>query len=118
MTLKLINIENPGDLFNERVVLRAIADTNIGMYILLRARAAPDNKVYSGQISSAFWFDTITVKASSFVVLNSKVGVRSQKTDNGVEAHFFYWGLTSPAWTPEFKPAIIQAMTWEWPGSS
>jgi hypothetical protein len=118
MTLKLVNIENPGDLLNERVVLRAITDTNIGMYILLRARAAPDNKVYSGQIASAFWFDTITVKESSFVVLYSKDGVRSQKTDNGIEAHFFYWGLKSPAWTHEFKPAIIQAMTWEWAGSS
>jgi hypothetical protein len=104
MTLKLVNIEHPGDLDNERVVLQATADTNIGIYILMRARATPDNKVYSGPISSAYWFDTITVKASGFVVLYSKLGLRSQKTGyNGVESHFFYWGFTSPVWTPEFK---------------
>ena len=115
MTLKLINIENAGDLNNERVVLQADIDTNIGRYVLLRARTAPDNKVYSGPIPSAFWFDTITVKASAFVVLYSKGGLRSQKAgDNGIESHFFYWALTSPAWTPAFKPVLIQAINWEW----
>ena len=44
MTLKLINIENAGDLNNERVVLQADIDTNIGRYVLLRARTAPDRQ--------------------------------------------------------------------------
>jgi hypothetical protein len=115
MTLQLFNIESAGDLNNERVVLRATADTNIGRYIVLRARTSPENKVYSGPIPSAFWFDTITVKASAFVVLYSKQGLRSEKAgDNGVVSHFFYWGLDTPAWTPQFKPVVIQAINWEW----
>jgi hypothetical protein len=115
MTLKLINIENAGDLNNERVVLQTTIDTNIGMYILLRARKSPDDRVHSGPIPSAYWFETIMVKASGFVVLYSKAGPRSQKADEkGVVSHFFYWGFTSPAWTPEFKPVIVQAINWEW----
>jgi hypothetical protein len=114
MTLKLINIENAGNLNDERVVLRASADVNIGKYILLRARTSPDNRVYSGPIPSAYWFETITIKASAFVVLYTKSGVRSQKAENGIDSHFFYWGSASPIWTPAFRPTLIQAMNWEW----
>ena len=115
MSLKLVGVENPGDLDNERVVLRALADVNIGKYILLRARTSPDNKVFSGAIPAAYWFETITIRMNDFVVLYSKVGTRSQKVGNdGITSYFFYWGFTSPAWTPEFKPTVIQAATWEW----
>jgi len=121
MSLKFLHVEGADDFENERMVFQAgggvvgKTDVAIGKYIVLRARRTPDDKVYSGPVASAYWFETIFVKSGDLVVLYSKDGIRGQKLgDDGVTSHFFYWGLKTLAWTPEFKPAIILALTWEW----
>jgi hypothetical protein len=117
MTLKLQGVEGAGDLENERVTLRAVSNVNVGAYIVLRAKKSPDGKVFSGAIPHAYWFDTFSIKAGDWLVLYSKSGQKSQKiTDMNITSYFFYWGQPSPLWTPDFKPAVIFATGWEWPG--
>jgi hypothetical protein len=117
MSLKLIGVEKAGDLENERIALRAMAAVaDIGKYVVLRARKSPDGRVFSGPIPDAYWFDSIPVKIGDWVVLYTKSGARSQKTTpDGNTSHFFYWGQNSPLWAPEFKPAVVLAIGWEWP---
>ena len=115
MVLKLVNVESSGILESERVVLRAPIDLSAGKYLILRARKSPDDKVFSGAIPQAFWFDTIPVNARDLLVLYTKFGQRSSKVaDDGITSHFFYWGLPSAIWDMEHKPTVIWAAGWNW----
>lgn len=115
MVLKLVSVENGGTLDSERVVLRAPIDLSAGKYLILRARKSPDDKVFSGAIPGAYWFETIPIKARDLVVLYTKVGQRSSKVaEDGITSHFFYWSLSSAIWDMEHKPAVIWASGWHW----
>ena len=116
VTLKLLRIENAGILEEEKIVLQAITDTKLGNYIVLQSKKSPDGKVFSGVVPSAFWFTTMDVKQGDFIVLYTKVGVRSQKqgSENEPSSYFFYWDLEQPIWASDFKPTSVLASTWEW----
>jgi hypothetical protein len=115
MSLKLVGVEDAGDLDSERVVLRADAATGIGRCILLHAKRSPEGKVFSGPVPGAYWFATMSVRAGDLVVLYTKRGQRSQKPqDDGATSHFFYWGLPAPIWGPDYKPALVSAAGWTW----
>jgi hypothetical protein len=120
VTLAFIRIEDAGDLPRERVILRAQADVDVGMYALLQGAAIkedskPDNTaVYAGAQANAFWFPRKEIKKSDWVVVYTKAGDRSEKAaENGPTSHFYYWRKGRVIWSPGTAVIVLYAPSWE-----
>ena len=111
MKLDLIRIENGGELERERVILRATVDVDIGNFAVFRGITTPSNKFGAGNVPSAYWFPDRNVKVGDWVVLYSKAGAPSEKTENNI-SYFFYWGKTSPIWIKGAIASLIEVGHW------
>jgi hypothetical protein len=113
MSLQFLRVEGAGDLSQERVVLRASTDVDIGVYAVFRCVSNEEGKVLSGPILCAYWFADRLIKKDDWVILYSKRGTRSQKEGNdGPSSYFYYWGLENPIWTKQ--TAVVVAPTRGW----
>ena len=114
MNLDITQIIAASELENERVVLQASADKNIGRALLLKARKTNDGGVSGGRIDSAYWIPDKQVKAKDLVVIYTKSGTKSEKQNpDGTTSHFFYWGFSAPAWSAQTVPVIVDTGTWK-----
>jgi hypothetical protein len=114
MTLKLRSIAAPGDLEKERLVLKALSDTDVGDYAVLLSGIANDGGPTSGR-KRAYWFPDVKVRGGDTVVLYTKRGDRSKKPlDGGRTAHFFYWGSDSPLWDENHCAVLLFASEWDY----
>lgn len=112
MNLKIRYFKDRGQLRTERVVLKVLADDNIGHYSLFRT-LVQDGAVTNG-VTHAFWFPDKTVRAGDFVILYTKEGTDSQTvSERGVTSHFFYWYQTSPMWE-DSDFAAVALFTPDW----
>ena len=115
MDMKFSSIANPGDIANERLVMKALADMDVGQYVLLAA-VPSDGGPLSGDVN-AYWFPDQDVKAGDFVVLYTKQGgARKQKElSGGHTAWFFYWGKAAAIWGPEERkqPVLVESADWD-----
>jgi hypothetical protein len=113
MNLSISKVRFPGDLERERVVIEASKDAEVGRYLILRSRS--DGKTYfGGKIQASYWFPDDEIKAGDLVVLYTKKGKRSTKSNNdGTTSHFFYWGLQTPVWGPETAAVLVRTADWE-----
>lgn len=113
MTMKISSFANAGDLSRERLVLRVVADIDIGAYAVLCSRVFKGEVPTAGR-NTAYWFPDQQVKAGDRVVLYTKSGVDSKKPIEGHgTAHFFYWGLTNPLWAASVNTAVLlRVATW------
>jgi hypothetical protein len=110
MNLKLMYAANRGDLKNERLVFKALANEDVGDFIVLRAHAEAGD-VFPGK-AEAYWFPDRLVNEGDLVVLYTKDGsysARERKT--GGTNHFFYWGGTEALWTGRNHAAVVAHAT-------
>lgn len=108
MSLLLEAILSAGDLEHERVVLRIKQEEiEIGDYAILSVHADGEY-IFGGNIFRGYWFADITLKPGDTVVLYSKKGKQSEKTNkNGSKSVFFYWGLDAPHWKHGANAALV-----------
>jgi hypothetical protein len=112
MNLSISKVRFFGDLERERVIIEASKDAEVGRYLVLRARS--DGATYfGGKLQASFWFPDGEIKAGDLVVLYTKRGKRSKKSNNdGTTSHFFYWGLETPVWGPETAAVLVRTADW------
>ena len=112
MNIKFNSIADSGVLADERLILKVLLDTDIGEFVMFRAKAR--NDIVTTGVENVFWFPDKAVKAGDLVVLYTKKGAQSEKTlKDGTRAHFFYWGISSAIWDDKSMAAIILHVS-EW----
>jgi hypothetical protein len=114
MNLEIVNIENAGELARERLVLKASADLDVGVYVVFRGRNIGEEKIQSGRQDEAYWFPDKQIKSGDLVILYTKVGTTSEKVlDTGRTARFYYWQLDHAIWTKGHSPVVIDTKTYK-----
>lgn len=112
MKIEIQSIADKGTRENERIVLKVVADTDIGDYLLIQAGFAND-QVTIGTYQT-YWFPYKAVSAGDLIVLYTKDGKQSEKDlRQGKKAHFFYWRIQEPIWNRNDRaPVLLNAPEW------
>ena len=112
MQFKIGYVADEGDLDDERLVLHARRNADIGDFLLIRTRVEDGDP--TTDVRDSLWFPYRRVKAGDLVVVYSKAGTdRRKKLDGGRTAHFFYWGQDAPLWgQDEFAAVLLHAPDW------
>jgi hypothetical protein len=106
MKAKIRNIVDHGQS-NERIVLDIIADTDIGEFLILDTTYTSSGSI-SNKVRHPYWFPDKKVEKGDLVVVYTKKGTNSSKTNtNGTTSHFFYWGLDSNVWNNDGDCALL-----------
>ena len=106
MKIKLLSVKANGDINHERVIIRVLADDDIGHYILLDT-TYNDNSV-SNKVQHPFWIPDTVVGQGDLVVIYTKNGVdKTIKNTGGSKTHFLYRGLEKSIWNKDGDCAII-----------
>mgnify|MGYP003652204344 CR=1 FL=1 len=113
MRLELRSIVSPGDLKNERLTLRALADLDVGDYLVAQTMLIDDYPATS--FDHMLWFPFKPISKGDLVVVYSKGGTNKERTlSGGNTAHFFYLDLNQPIWDDPNKGAILlHTPSWE-----
>lgn len=113
MKVEIIAIKEPGVLEKERLVLQVLKDCDVGYYIALDSTYTQENKL-SNLVRHPYWFPDKQVAAGDLVVLYTKVGKQSSKTNkDSSESHFFYRNMEKTVWNKESDCAVIlEVNTW------
>lgn len=107
MNVEIRSIRNPGELEDERLVLRVLRDCDIGRYFTFDTTYTEDGRV-SNLVRHPYWFPDKEVKAGDLVVVYTKTGRQSQKVNNdGSTSHFFYRGIDRTIWNQERDCAVV-----------
>lgn len=114
MKMKISAIADQGNLEKERVVLRVQEDLDLTYYALFRCIRGANDIVRGGDIPNVWWWSARKVKAGDYIVLYSKDGKRSEKINgDGSTSYFYYWGQSTPIWTPKYRAACVNTSTWQ-----
>jgi hypothetical protein len=114
MKLEFSSVANAGELKSERIVLRASADADVGLYVVFRGINKNGTSVAGGSQEQTYWFPDQKVKAGDYVVLYTRDGETSIKDrDDGKKTYFFYWGLNDTLWVKGHTPVLIEINTWK-----
>lgn len=113
MNLTITKVVDIGDITNERIVMKALIDLDIGRYGIFRTRKNTNGRI-TNDVLNAYWFPDKLVKAGDLIVLYTKSGVSSEKKNtNGSDAHFLYWGLSSPIWNTGTGTVLVSIPEWK-----
>ncbi len=106
MKVKIRGVEDNAIYEKERLILDVIESTDIGEYIVFDTTYTSDDKV-SNKVRHSYWFPDLKVKKGDVVVLYTKKGTHSSKT-NGINlTYFFYWNLNVSVWNNEGDCAVL-----------
>lgn len=110
MRLEIRFVKGHGDLKEERVVLKALSDLNVGSYIISDTTYYSDDEV-SNKLRHIFWIPDKDVEKGDLVVIYTKSG-KDKTTINksGSKTHFFYWGLDRTVWNQEEDAAVLLSL--------
>lgn len=113
MEIEILYALNKGILKDEKLVLRATENLDIGKYLVLDNTYSADGQP-TNLLRHCFWFPDKEIKAGDKIILYTKEGTDTEKlTKTGSTSHFFYWGLSETVWNEEIDGAIvIKAKTW------
>ncbi len=112
MNIKIIKINDAGNLPNERIVLKSLTDIDVGRFGIFRTGIGTSG--ITNKVHNAYWFPDQLTRAGDLVVLYTKSGVSSSvKNKDGSTTFFYYWGLSSTIWNDENKGSVVVAIpTW------
>lgn len=107
MKLEIRFVKGHGDLEEERVVLKALSDLNVGTYVISDTTYYSDDEV-SNELRHIYWIPDKQVEKGDLVVVYTKSG-KDKTTNNksGNKTHFFYWGLDRTIWNKEEDAAVL-----------
>ncbi|UGY08312.1 hypothetical protein [Phyllobacterium pellucidum] len=113
MKLELRSIVAAGDLKNERLTLRALADLDVGDYLVAQSDYVAGNPTTN--FYHTFWFPFKPIQKGDLVVIYTKAGTsRERVLDRGTKAHFYYFDLPTPIWNDRAKGALLlYAPAWQ-----
>jgi hypothetical protein len=87
MKLEIRSFADAGQQKKERVIIKALSDTDVGEYLLMCSDIAKDGSATAGR-KTAYWFPDKEIRAGDLVVLYSKSGTDSEKQlESGGTAH-------------------------------
>lgn len=113
MNVNIKYIKDAGIPEKERLILNVLKDSDIGYYLVFNT-VFIDEKV-STNVKKTFWFPDKKVNAGDVIVLYTKKGEKSEKTnkDNTI-SHFFYWGLETTIWEGKDDAiALLEIKNWD-----
>lgn len=114
MKLAIKSFADPGSIDQERIAISVLGDVDVGSFAIFRAKRNSTGDVSAGY-KVAYWFPDKQVKAGDLVILYTKKGKsREKQLDGDRTAHFFYWGLSDPAWAPNSGNAAVLLSVAEW----
>lgn len=95
MNVKISDIKDYGNLEKERVVIKVLADTNLGKYILCTTQELSDERI-SSKIQNVLWLPDQDIKSGDLVVVYTKAGEKGSRINkDGTTTYFYYWGRNS-----------------------
>lgn len=114
MNLKVMAIKSPGDLKEERVVLKAIGDCDTGNYILIVGFLNAKGEMCS-RTRPPFLFPSVKVTKGEYVRVYTKVGTYDTSpakydAEGGLIAtlnHNLFWGIKGTLWSTEGDCALL-----------
>ena len=114
MKLQIKAVEAPGKIEEERLVIKALADTDIGAYVLLQAGFNTEQKVLNVATYHAFWFPYQEIKSGDLILIYSKKGLDSIRETSDGTTHLYFKGFERPIWDkPDRAPVLLYAPDWE-----
>ncbi|EHR1282473.1 hypothetical protein KS874_004646 [Vibrio parahaemolyticus] len=107
MKLKIEYVTDHGELKDERIVLRAVEDVNVGEFMIADTTYQGSDSV-SNKLRHTFWVPDKDVDKGDLVVIYTKSGTDSEKENkSGSKTHFFYWGLAKTVWNKNSDAALL-----------
>ena len=107
MSLVIRGARHKGILAEEKIVLVAEADMDIGQYILFDTTYISDSEI-SSKVRHSFWLPDFKVDAGDLVVVYTKDGTQKQKTnEDQSKTLFLYWGLGRTVWNQGEDCAVL-----------
>lgn len=107
MKLKILGIKDAGRLQDERVLLEAEDDGNVGLFVVLVSKVVEEKKV-SSLLRNPYWFPDKDVKKGDLIVLYSRGGsYNAIDNKDASKSHFFYIGSTQPLYQDDADCVIV-----------
>jgi len=111
--VEISSVADPGVGEKERLVIKALAEVDIGKYAVFVSSVSSSGSPTAGW-KTAYWFPDAAIKSGDLIVLYTKSGESSKKDlGSGRTAHFYYWGLDKTLWGTGKKTAVILRIA-EW----
>ena len=113
MKLQIKHIKNRGEA-NERVVLIAKQDCEIGVFFIFTSARAEDGGVSSG-VSHPYWIPDNKISTGDMVVIYTKDGTTGEKINSdGTKSYFYYRGISTPVFTDKDKICLLlESSQWD-----
>ncbi len=107
MKLVICYVRNHGVKNNERIILKALDNIDIGSYMLADTTYISGSEV-SNKLRHTFWLPDQVVNKDDLIVIYTKEGkdtVKSNKSGN--KTYFFYWGINQTVWNKNEDSAAL-----------
>ena len=112
MNLEIKYIKDRGTA-EERIVLVANEDCDIGKYFVFTTKKNAEKIVYTS-LKHPYWFPDKVVKKGDLVILYTKQGISSFKENQGGNtSHFYYRDNGTPLLTESHFTLVVEANTWK-----
>lgn len=107
MKLIIKQVKDHGTIKNERIILQAIDNVDVGYYMIADTTYINKDEV-SNKLRHTFWMPDKIIKKDDLIVIYTKNGKDSiNNNKSGTQTHFFYWGLEKTIWNIEEDAAAI-----------
>lgn len=107
MKLAIRYVKDHGVKNDERIILKALDSVDVGSYMLADTTYISDGEV-SNKLRHTFWIPDQEVEKDDLVVIYTKEGKDSVKTNkSGNKTYFFYWGLNKTVWNIDEDAAAL-----------
>lgn len=98
MKLAIRYVKDHGVKDDERIILKALDNVDVGSYMLADTTYISDGEI-SNKLRHTFWIPDQEVEKDDLVVIYTKEGKNSVKSNkSGSKTYFFYWGLNKTVW--------------------
>lgn len=112
MNIQIRNIVDKNNISKERVILKALANIDIGRFGIFRT--GKNDRGITSKVYDTYWFPDKNIKAGDLVVLYTKSGISSETSnEDGSTYHFFYLGQTSAFWQDDVACVLISIPEWQ-----
>jgi hypothetical protein len=114
MNLKIIAINDKGNIEKEVVWLEAIAECNL-QYFLICDTTYTDQDHVSNELRHLYWMPNLTIKKGDLIALHTRVGTNSSAlNDRKTTTYHRYWNLGKSVWNKDGDCAILfNVKTWK-----